>query len=503
MDIYPYTLFLLVRKNGKYSSLLALSNGNIASSIFGGPAVQLYTGRKGNHVNGVFLLSSMDQSDPYDAINKVVDSLFEVTPSKHRKKKAVPSFMEGLGWCSWNALLGVDLSHERVTTIVGDLIRRGGVPISWVLIDDGWQFLVNGEMDKIDPHPDKFPHGFGQLISELKSIGVKRVGLWFTINMYWRGGLTDGFLKELGAPAVKSSDGHWVPSPKLEESLELFQKFIGRIKASGFEFIKVDNQCSLRNTYRDISSIGDAARNVELGLQVASAMHGMDILNCMSMLPENYSNYLVSNSLRVSQDYVPMWIGDARLHIIWSFYNSIVYSKVGYPDFDMWVTYDPWAKISAVARVFSGGPIYITDRDPNRSSIELLSMMVMPSGEVVRVDEPALPTRDVLFKDPYNEEVLLKVSSTVNGVPVMAVMNLNKNGIEIEDEIDLSSMGMPSNGGIIYYTVFGGKYGGVADNGKFNIKLKNLDAEIIVLPKMRNGAAVVGIDGYLLPPPIR
>jgi len=112
-----------------------------------------------------------------------------------RKDKRRPSILRGLGWCSWNALLTDDLSHENVVKIVRCLIERG-VPISWLIVDDGWQrSAVKGDqwftrvMLGLEPDEKKFPKGFRALVEDLKELGVKRVGLWHTVNILWgRGG---------------------------------------------------------------------------------------------------------------------------------------------------------------------------------------------------------------------------------------------------------------------------------------------------------------------------
>ncbi len=48
--------------------------------------------------------------------------------------------------------------------IIKGLRDRGGVPIRWVLIDDGWQELSNGGvLNSVKPDPSKFPKGFRAL----------------------------------------------------------------------------------------------------------------------------------------------------------------------------------------------------------------------------------------------------------------------------------------------------------------------------------------------------
>lgn len=102
--------------------------------------------------------------------------------------------------------------------IIKGLRDRGGVPIRWVLIDDGWQELSNGGvLNSVKPDPSKFPKGFRALIDELKALGIEDVGLWFTINMYWMG-VTEDFLNSLGVEGYRVGEGY-VPCPILRAHL--------------------------------------------------------------------------------------------------------------------------------------------------------------------------------------------------------------------------------------------------------------------------------------------
>ncbi|WP_243675919.1 Sip1-related alpha-galactosidase [Vulcanisaeta distributa] len=206
--------------------------------------------------------------------------------------------------------------------------------------------------------------------------------------------------------------------------------------------------------------------------------------------------------MRVSQDYIPMWRADAKLHTLWSVYNSLLYSHFAYPDYDMWMSYDQSARLIAVTRVFSGGPVYITDREPERTNVKLIKWITLNDGEVIRVDEPALPMKDILFRDPYNEAVLLKLASTVNEYPVIAIMNINRDGLRISEEFRLDNMPMSLSGQYVYYKVINGEWGGIVEaGGSIKVELNELEVEVIVLAPLINGnKTVIGIAEKVLPP---
>jgi len=76
-------------------------------------------------------------------------------------------------------------------------------------------------------------------------------------------------------------------------------------------------------------------------------------------------------------------------------------------------------------------------------------------------------------------------------------MNLNKDDIDIEEDIDLGIVGIKDTSKYVYYMVFSGKYGR-PNNGKISIKLGELDAEIIVISRLINGNALIGLRNYIL-----
>jgi hypothetical protein len=504
--IPSYTIFVLAKANSSYIAMLALSNGDATAYIEPGFKIKLFLGKERYSVRKSWVLSISMSSNPYEAIKKCVEYASKRNIFKMRIDKKTPIFIDRFGWCSWNALLTEDLSHENIVRIVKGLKDRG-VPINWIIIDDGWQNEVRkGEEWFVRVLKDlsasnRFPKGLKGVVDDVKELGVKHVGLWHTINIHW-GGFEEDVSRKLGVegyryPLTKT----YVPPPQIEKAIEFYKEFYRWVKENGFSFIKVDNQWVIHALYWGESTVGEAARNIQIALQVGATINGLEILNCMSMAPEDYSNYFLSNAMRVSMDYIPFWKGDAKLHTIFSVYNSLFFSHIAYPDYDMWISYDPYAKIHAVARVFSGGPIYITDRHPEKTDVELIKRFVLENGEITRVDEPGLPTRDILLRDPYNEKTLLKVASRIRDTYLLALFNVNKEGAEISEDIPLDILPYElKHDRYAYYMVFSGRRGAVDRDGKIKIDLKELETEILVIAPIENGKAVIGLKEYMLPP---
>lgn len=505
-SIPSYTIFTLARAGDSYIAILALSNGDATAYIGSGSRVRLFIGRERYTVGRSWILSIGVSSDPYRAVEKCTEGAARIGILKLRIDKKLPKFVNRFGWCSWNALLTEDLSHENVVRIVKGLLDRG-VPIRWIIIDDGWQNEVRKGVEwfirvlRDLSANERFPKGLNGLVDEVRNLGIDHVGLWHTINIHW-GGFEEAVSRRLGVEGYRFPRADsYVPPPQIEKAIEFYSRFYRWVRDNGFSIVKVDNQWSIHALYWGGYTVGEASRNIQIALQVGASINGLEILNCMSMAPEDYSNYFLSNAMRVSMDYIPFWKGDAKLHTLFSIYNSLLFSHIAYPDYDMWISYDPYAKIHAVARVFSGGPIYITDRHPEKTDVELIRKLVLDNGETVAVSEPGLPTRDTLFRDPYNEPVLLKVASRVGDTYALALFNVNREGIEISEDVTLDILPYKLEGErYAYYMVFSGRKGVIGREDRVAVSLRELETEIVVIAPVEEGKAVIGLKEYILPP---
>lgn len=493
-DLLPFTIAVLAQiEGGGYMALLAASSQDLAGYIWDGWTVRAYMGVGAKTIARSWILAYGLSGDPYGALKRAWTAFFRRLNAKPRAAKRRPEFIDYLGWCSWNAFL-TDVSSRKVLEVVKAL-RGRGVPISWVLVDDGWQkerrakqpCCADRVLTSLSPDESKFPGGFEETVRELRAIGVKWVGIWHTINVHW-GGFDESV--NFGAPSVPYMSAR-APVPAYPEALYLYRELYGALGL--FDFVKVDNQCSVRLVARHAGEkIGRAAAALQTALQLAAEEAGLEILNCMSMGPENYSNYFSSNIMRTSNDYLPYWREGARLHVLSNAYNSLFFSEIVWPDFDMFSTYDPHAKLHLVLRIFSGGPLYITDRDPQRTNVELLKMAVLPGGEVVRVDFPAVPTRDVLFDNPYRGRRLLKIASTVRGKATAAVCNISDR--RTSDVLKPEHLPFLARADV-YYKVFS-KSGGRTSGLGVEVELEPLDCEVVVL----SPPGLIGLAEYLPPP---
>jgi hypothetical protein len=476
--VYP-TIALIIKSGGNYFTYLVNSGNGIFSSLRGNHLVLEGSYTPGKISWNLFIGESYD---PYESIRKAFIHMSKWVNVKLREDKKKPLILGKLGWCSWNAFL-INLSEEKMINTIEGIVKRG-IKLGYALIDDGWQKLNDKKvLDSLDPDEKKFPNGFVNTVKRIKELGINDVGLWHTINLYWSG-FSEKVKNYLGEGELKDSS-YQLPQ-EINRVLKAYIRFHKKLKSDGFSFIKVDNQWVIRKLYT-------FPENIQTALQFSAYTEDLDIINCMSMVPECYTNYFISNVMRTSNDYIPNWKDAGKLHLLFNAYNSLFFSNIIYPDYDMFVTYDPYALAHLIMRIFSGGPVYITDKDPGKTNVELLNK-VMISENLLTVDYPGLITKDIIFSNPFEEDKLLKIASKASGIPVVAAVNINKSGKRIIDSIKAGDLPYKIDGNTMYYKVIKGEHGYL---NELSIDLGEMDAEIIVLAKK---GTPIGLKEYLLPP---
>ncbi|ADL19045.1 Alpha-galactosidase [Acidilobus saccharovorans 345-15] len=489
-SIPPLTAGLIAFTGDEWLAAVAISSGRLTGYLGPGPRLSVYLGSPAASASGHVLAYALS-GDPYDAIAQAWARASGRAKVRLRSQKPRPSFSRRLGWCSWNAFLG-NVTEADVKATVSSLIARG-VRLGWALVDDGWESLEGKSLREFSADGSKFPGGLRGLSEELRSMGL-RMGLWTTINGYW-GSLSEGLAGRY--PKAKVRDGHFV---RPDSADRFYEDYLGWMASQGVSFVKVDNQVWLHDGYVDVPS-AEAAGGVEEALQSVASRKGLELLMCMALVPEAYSNFSAAATARASVDYIPFWRAGAKLHIMFSAYAGTFLSPILYPDYDMFMSYDQGALAYAVAAAVSGGPVYITDRFPDRTNVDLLRRLTLPDGTLAVADEPGLVTRDVLLRDPYNEDVLLKVASAASGVPVVGAINVTRRGSRVREALRPSYLPRPPTAErLAYYKSVSGEAGVIGGSGSVNLELGELEAELLTLSPAVDGVAVIGIAELLVPP---
>jgi len=144
---------------------------------------------------------------------------------------------------------------------------------------------------------------------------------------------------------------------------------------------------------------------------------------------------------------------------------------------------------------------YIRNRHPEKSDVELLKTLVSPRGELARPDHPELPMRDLIFRNPYAEPVLLKVTSRSRGCAIVAVANIYREGGEVRGDVSIEDLPYRVEWDeAAYYMFFSRGRGTVGRGDRIEISLGELGVEVITICPIRGGKAVIGLENYLIPP---
>ena len=151
---------------------------------------------------------------------------------------------------------------------------------------------------------------------------------------------------------------------------------------------------------------------------------------------EDFFNFSDSAVARTSDDFWPRDPASHRAHVAVNAFNSVFFSPLVQPDWDMFHSRHAAAKLHALARVVSGGPVYVSDA-PGVHDAELLKRLALPDGRVLRPALPGRPTADCLFRDVMRDgESLLKVSTVNSTAVAVAAVAVAEEEEEEKDDDD-------------------------------------------------------------------
>lgn len=377
-------------------------------------------------MNGAFASISV-ADDPFVAIDtnyKDARKLGGLTvPLKHERTSTMDKF-KGLGWCTWNAF-EEDYNEEKIFAKLEEL-KSLGIPIGWVLLDDGW--LVHDEDKKLlslQMDSKKFPRGMKAFVDTVKSYGVQHVGLWHTIVGYWYG-MVEGSQAHLEQKEnlIQLENGMIVPSLDPEKGEKFWDDWYKYFSENGIDFVKIDSQTTythqLRNRDKSVRELMqtvygyiEKAANKYLGGDIINCM-GMDILNAQSrphtLISRNSEDFWIENDPK----------GGLMYLLSQNVYNSVNHDKLYSCDYDMWWSNDITAVRCGVLRTVSGSISYLSDRKPGFDA-EVIKATLDEDGTILLGDHAGYPTLDCMYGG--NGSGILKVWNESAGSYGVAVYN--------------------------------------------------------------------------------
>jgi len=451
--------------------------------------------------------------DPY----RLTDELYAFAlpamgaKGKLRRDKAWPEIFNYLGWCSWNAYYR-DINSDKIVAHAKHF-QEAGLPFRWIIIDDGWQPVDKRcstfrpcvmHLTGFEAVPDRFPGGLAQTVSKVKSYGITWVGVWHTINGYWNGIALNSELGQKEKDALLPVDAAAAfPDFSSDRGGRFYDDYYAFLKGAGVDFVKVDNQCSLTKVIKGKDGLAPIADGVAQELQnyqaAVAKYFNSAAIDCMSQNIEGPFGWSSTNDSRNSIDFVPLFPTQPRVHTLRNVFNALWYSQLTWADYDMFQTHENGAMMHAVARAISGGPVYVTDK-LNREKPEFLWPLIFSDGRVLRVDAPALPTRDVLMENMRVAPVPLKAFAPVGKSAVLAAWNVNYLNLPVRGAVSPSDCEGLRGERFAVYEHFSGKLDALGPTAKQKISLWPFGVKLYVIVPIEDGFAAIGLSDKFISP---
>lgn len=517
-------VMLFELNEGHYLCLMPLSGEHSASwlEIQDTGALIVGTSTLGNHVmpHGaeIPLFAWSTGEDPYAALRNMWECVIERNVSggntSLRSEKEYPEEFRYLGWCTWEQYKhGIDESTV-LNAIHG--IERSDIPVRWVLIDDGHQQAVQQRMMSLSPNREKFPRGWGPIISTKRQKKIRWIGVWHTLLMNWKG-IDVNHQMAFAAPYLMQhpkSSKTLIPRDNLADSRKFYSEFIGRVQQQGFDFVKVDNMSRSTIDYYGTRNAAKAQKNNIRSLEDSCRATGLGLINCSAQNTIGLLNAKHSVIMRTSPDYKRGALATSKSQILQSTFNTCWLGQTFWPDHDMFHSSDSEvAETMAITKAMSGGPIYLSDR-PEDFDEDVIAPLCYEDGLLIRPEAPGVPAAESLFSDPlYQTEGAHKVFAPLkNRSCAIALYNLSlspsvvRGTIVPNDYRAATAMLQPYEGpwlnpteGLVVYNWGEGRGELISSHG-LSVELREFGHKLFLLCPIRKGWAIVGRpDKYLSP----
>jgi len=506
-------------EDGKYGFMLPLCSGGYVTSLEGQNGYLCSVTRSNcSGLNGCDTIAfvAAEGDDPYALAEKCARAAADILDNglKVRSERKYPEIFEYLGWCSWDAM-EIWVNEEELLEKCTEF-KEKEIPVRWAILDDMWADIAWTEkLPKFTSHsisfgvmhaspmrdyeadPERFPDGLKGCIGKMKEQFGLKVGVWHPTTGYWKGLTPDGKAAEkLAGYTVTAKDGSVLPDLSDPEKVYGFYSTMHSFfKDCGADFLKIDNQSSIRRWYRDMVPAGTAAENLYAGIEPSVERYfGGDLINCMGMAAENMFSRKASAVSRCSDDFQPENRAWFAKHLLQCAYNGMVQGQYCYNDWDMWWSDDEQGPKNSILRALSGGPIYVSDRI-GRSRAGIFRPLCFSDGRILRPDQVAVPTADCLLSDMTAEARPIKVMNIAGKTGYIAAFNLHTDGTSVEGSVSPAEIPGLAGEKFVLYEHFSGEYRVMARNETFAFALRDADDfRLFSFAPVEDGIAIIG-DG--------
>ena len=427
-------------------------------------------------------------------------------------RKSYPPAFEYLGSCTWNGSdMGKRLNEKFLYEFAGSY-RDSGIPVRWLMIDEGWMDSRDNALRTLRPDTVKFPRGFRPVVKKLLAdYGLRDVGIYYDLNAHWNGLDPEGEVGQLlkrdlyswtqpERPDLPDSPmkTHWFLSPSGEGLHRFFSSWNRYFRQEGFSMIKVDNQSVTERMGAGRFPIMDLSSRLHGEInEAAMTLFDGALINCMDMTSEAYFAFGPTAVARTVEDYFEyspgegydLQKGNAAAHVLQAIYNSLYFSQTVFTDFDMFQSVNPNARLDAMARALSGGPVYLSDR-PGKHDAEVLRPLCYADGRLIRTDAPLLPVEECLFQ--VQDARVFKAFTLSRGSGLVMAMNA-------ADADSVSGFISPDDvhglkGREFGLVEFGGRSAHLVRKGeRLPLRLGRLEGRLFAVVPLVDGAGAVGL----------
>lgn len=422
---------LLELENGEFLFAKAVAGANSLSwfEIGNDGALTVYLSTLGEDdlpARAPVLLSARDRT-VYGVFRHAYGSLIadrEVSFLRKRADKAYFEAFEYLGWCSWEHY-HMDIDEAKLLHDL-DGIEASGLPVRYVLIDDGHVASKNRQLTGFVPDKRKFPTGWEPIMARKNDARIKWIGLWYNFCGYWLGISPENDLPEPVGKTLYSFNGSLLPG-RSEENIQAFYRYyVETLKAYGFDFLKIDNQAFMLPLYMGGAEAVRQAKACNRALEEQTRVLGMGLMNCMAQNTLNLDNTRYSSVARVSIDYKKFDRDMAKSHLFQSYTNTLLQGQTVWPDHDMFHSSDSiCGALMARSKALSGGPVYLSDA-PAGFVKENILPLIDEAGRLFRPQAPAVPTPESVFVNPLRSGRAYRVFAPTGDYAVSLICyNLN------------------------------------------------------------------------------
>ena len=509
--------FLMLKKeSGKYFVILPLVS-NFVGNTFSIHADGLYLcvatyGTKTEDTSAP-LFAYAESENPYEAARMVWEIAINAEGVKGnihwRSDKTFPEAFKYLGWCSWEHYRQ-NINEEIILHSIAD-IKSCSIPFRWVMVDDGYLDAKNGQLLSFGVDKNKFPNGW-EPITNQRDEKIKWMGIWRNFNGYMQGispEHTMNSLKEHLAIAPCEGRPRLMTRISPESASAFYAEMTSITKNSGFDIIKVDFQSDnfRYNTGSENAILGVHYNNT--ALEENCVKQNLQLLNCIAMQNFNVFNQRYSALIRGSIDYKTT-TDRLDVTLVQNFCNAFWLGHTHWIDQDMfYANHKESARLMAVARAVSGGPVYLSD-EANNIDDTVLKPIIYNDGRILGTLAPGVPLPQSLMQDPYFEgKAFCTIAPLKNETAVILAVNLNqdektiKTAIHLNDYSFAGAMMQPYNGlwkipneGILLYDQYAQTAMVLKD--KYSFELESRKDRLFQLSPIIDGWSVIGRpDKYL------